>query len=199
MKFLVQAVLLLSVAGVALAQPPMAPAPDVTVVENKWRRVIRNPALDDDPLRAGRETIEFEQAKKETALVNQVRRDLGRDQLPPPTRSSSGLRMGNPSVTYVYEAKIKNTGTKTLKAVVWHYAFFDAAKQEEISRTSCTTKLNLRPGKTADLIGTSRQPPISVVDVSKAGLELKNAYDERVVVTRLEYSDGSFWQRPVAN
>ena len=199
MKVLAQAVLMFSLLGVALAQAPMDPvaAPDVVVVENEWRKVVRNPALDDDPLRAGRETIEFEQAKRETARINQVLADLGRDPLPPPTRSSSGIKSGNPYVSYVYEAKIRNTGTKTLRSVVWHYAFFDADKKEEVGRTLCTSKVNLRPGKTADLVGTSRSLPISVVDVSKSGKEIKGTYTERVVITRLEYGDGSFWQRPL--
>ncbi len=199
MKLLAMAMLVFSFFGVVMAQAPAdpTPPPDIVVIETDFRRVIRNPALDDDPLRAGRETIEFEQAKRETARMNQVLRELGRDPLPPPTKSSSGLRMGNPSVTYVYEAKIRNTGARTLRTVVWHYAFFDADKQEEVGRTSCTTKVNLRPGKTADLVGTSRLPPIGVVDVSKSGKQIKGTYAERVVITRLEYGDGSFWQRPV--
>jgi len=199
MKLLAMAMLVFSLLGVVMAQAPADPnpAPDIVVIETDFRRVIRNPALDDDPLRAGRETIEFEQAKRETARINQVMRDLGRDPIPPPTKSSSGIRMGNPSVMYVYEAKIRNTGTKALRVVVWHYAFFDTDKRAEVGRTSCTSKVNVRPGKTADLVGTSRQPPVGVVDVSKSGKELKGAYAERVVITRVEYSDGSFWQRPL--
>lgn len=198
MKILLLASLLFLLPAVALAQvPDTAAAPDVVVVENDWRKMVRNPALDDDPLRAGRETIEFEQAKREAARINQVLRDLGRDPIPPPTKSSSGIRAGNPSVSYVYEAKIRNTGTKTLKTVVWRYAFWDAEKKEEVGRTSCTSKVNLRPGKTAGLVGTSRTAPIRVVDVSKSGKELKGIYAEQVVITRLEYSDGTFWQRPV--
>jgi hypothetical protein len=197
MKVLAQAILMFSLVGVALAQAPTVPvpAPGVVVVANDWRKVVRNPALDDDPFRAGRETVEFEREKRETARENQILRALGRDPIPPPTKNSSGIRMGNSSVTYVFEAKIRNTGTKTLQTVVWHYAFFDADKQEEVGRTSCTSKVNLRPGKAADLVGTSRQQPIGVVDVSKSGKELSGTYAERVVITRLEYSDGSYWQR----
>ncbi|MDQ1728889.1 MAG: hypothetical protein QOD33_1014 [Pyrinomonadaceae bacterium] len=199
MKVLAQAVLMFSLLGVAVAQAPAdtGAAPDVVVVENQWRRVIRNPALDDDPLRAGRETDEFEREKRETARVNQVLRDLGRDPIPPPTRSSSGIRMGNPSVSYLYEAKIRNTGTKILRTVLWHYAFFDPDTHEEVGRTSCTSKVNLRPGKTADLVGTSRQSPIGVVDAAKSGKQLRGTYTERVVITGLEYNDGSSWQRPL--
>jgi hypothetical protein len=137
MKVLAKAVLMFSLLGVALAQTPAvpAPAPDVVVVANDWRKVVRNPALDDDPLRAGRETVEFEREKRETARANQILRDLGRDPIPPPTKSSSGIRSGNPAVTYVFEAKIRNTGTKTLRTVVWHYAFFDAELDFETTQT----------------------------------------------------------------
>lgn len=200
MKFLTQALLVLLIAGGAAAQSPSPSeppaAPGVSILQNNWRKQIRNPALDDDPLRASRETIELENAKRETARINQVLRDLGRDPLPPPTRASSGLRMGKPTVTYVYEAKIRNNSDKVLREVVWHYSFFDKDKNEEVGRTRCTSKVNVKPGKTVDLTGQSRTSPVRVVDAQKSGQELKGLYTERIVITRLEYSDGTFWQQP---
>lgn len=196
MKFLPTALLVLLTVGGATAQSVDAPKspPGVSILQNNWRKVVRNPALDDDPLRASRETIELENAKRETARVNQVLRDLGRDPIPPPTQGSSGIRMGKPIITYVYEAKIRNDSDKILKAVVWHYSFFDAEKKEEVGRTAMTSKVNVRPGKTVDLSGTSRTSPVKVVDATKSGQELKGLYTEKVVITRLEYSDGTFWQ-----
>ena len=70
---------------------------------------------------------------------------------------------------------------------------FDTDKHEEVGRTSCTSKVNLHPGKTVDLVGTSSQSPIGVIDVSKSGKEIKGAYTERVVINRIEYDDGSSW------
>jgi hypothetical protein len=198
MKFLTHTLLIFLIVSGALAQAPSdpKPAPGVAILQNSWRKVIRNPALDDDPLRASRETIELENAKRETARINQVLRDLGREQIPPPTQGSSGIRMGKTTVTYVYEARIRNDGDKTLKAVVWHYSFFDAEKKEEVGRTAMTSKVNLRPGKITDLSGVSRTSPVRVVDAQKSGQELKGLYTEKVVITRLEYSDGTFWQQP---
>lgn len=198
MKLLTTALLVLLTVGSATAQSLSAPKPPpgVSILQNSWRKVIRNPALDDDPLRASRETLELENAKRETARVNQVLRDLGRDPIPPPTQGSSGIRMGKPKTTYVYEAKIRNDTEKILKVVVWHYSFFDPGENQEVGRTAMTSKVNVRPGKTVDLSGTSTASPVRVVDASKSGQELKGLYSERVVITRLEYSDGTFWQQP---
>jgi hypothetical protein len=46
------------------------------------------------------------------------------------------------------------------------------------------------------LSGRSKLRQIAVVHVSKAGKEEKNLYEEMVVVTRIEYNDGTFWQQP---
>ncbi|HKO97196.1 MAG TPA: hypothetical protein VJU86_09405 [Pyrinomonadaceae bacterium] len=198
MKVIAQTVLLFLLVDLALAQSPFdAPAPGVIVLKNEWRKIVRNPGLDDDPMRATRDTSDFEQQKRDVARANRIRNDMGREPLPPPTQTSSGIRFGAPLITYLYEAKIRNTSDRVLRTVVWHYAFIDAEKKEEVSRTACTSRVNVKPGKTAELSGISKAPPIRVIDVSKTGKESKDAYLELVVITRLEYEDGSFWQRPL--
>lgn len=199
MNVLAQAAVLLSLfSGVLWVSPQdSSPAPGIEVVKNNFRKVVRNPALDDDPFRANSETADFELEKRNSQRINEILRKQGRQPLPPPMQRKSGMRVDPPSVIYLYEAKIRNTGTKTVQIVVWNYAFFDSKTGEEIGRTSCTNRINLRPGKTAELVGNSSTSPIKVVHVSNSGKELKGSYTERVVITRLEFDDGSFWQRPL--
>lgn len=199
MNLLAQAVVLLSLfSGVVWVRPQdSSSAPGVEIVKNNFRKIIRNPALDDDPFRANAETAQFEIEKRYAQRQNEALRKQGREPLPPPMQRRSGMRLDPPSVVYLFEAKIRNSGTKTIQVVVWSYAFFDNQTREEIGRTSCTNRLNLRPGKTADLIGSSSSTPIKVVHVSNSGKELRGSYSELVVITRLEYDDGTFWQRPL--
>lgn len=199
MNVLAQAVVLLSLlSGVWWAGPQdSAPAPGIEVVKNNWRKIVRNPALDDDPFRANAEAAEYELQQRATAKMNEVLRKQGRQPLPPPMKRPSGMRLDPPSVIYLFEAKIRNNGTKTIQAVIWNYAFFDSMTGEEVGRTNCTNRINLRPGKTADLVGSSPSSPIKVVHVSNSGKEVKGRYSELVVINRLEYGDGTFWQRPL--
>ncbi len=197
MNVFAQAVVLSLISGVLWVGPQdSSRAPDVEVVKNNFRKIVRNPALDDDPFRANAETAEFEAQKRYAQRQNEALRKQGREPLPPPMQRKSGMRLDRPSVVYLFEAKIRNSGTKTIQVVVWNYAFFDNQTQEEIGRTSCTNRISLRPGKTADLVGSSSSTPIKVVHVSNSGKEVKGSYSEQVVITRLEYDDGTFWQRP---
>jgi hypothetical protein len=199
MNLLAQAVVLLSLFTAILPVAPQdtSPAPGVEVIKHNWRKIVRNPALDDDPFRANAETADFELEKRNSQRVNEMLRKQGRQPLPPPMQRKTGMRVDPPSVVYLYEAKIRNTGTKTVQLVVWNYAFFDNTSGEEIGRTSCTNLIKLRPGKTVELVGSSSSTPIKVVHVSRAGKETKGSYIEQVVITRLEYDDGTFWQRPL--
>ena len=54
MKILSSSLVLILFAVCALAQSSSAP-PDVTVLQNKWRIDLYNPALDKDPLAASKE------------------------------------------------------------------------------------------------------------------------------------------------
>lgn len=198
MNVLAQAVILLSLFSSVLWVGPQesSPAPGVEIVKNNYRKIVRHPALDDDPFRANAEAAEFQLQQRATAKINEVLRKQGRQPIPPPMRRSSGMRVDPPSVTYLFEAKLRNNGLKTVQVVIWNYVFFDNTTGEEIGRTNCTNRINLRPGKTADLVGSSSSSPIKVVHVSNSGKEPKGRYSEQVVINRLEYDDGSVWQRP---
>ena len=102
---------------------------------------------------------------------------------------------GTSSVHYIYQAKIKNTGVKTIRAIVWEYSLLDPDSQLEVGRHQFTGNMTVRPGKTVNLVGRSTKPPTRVVELAKSGKPLQREYQERVVIQRVEYDDGTFWQR----
>lgn len=186
--------------GVASAQekeatPTLPEAPGVTVLQNKWRREVRHPALDEDPFRAGRDATQLEQGKKETMRENAINKQLGRDVVALPSEQPALVSARGPSPRYIYEAKIMNSGTKIIRALVWDYVFFDPNTQQDAGRHQYRSEISLRPGKTKNLVGFSQSPQTGVVDVMKTGTKLQRQYAERVVISRIEYADGSVWQR----
>lgn len=204
MKVLRIAALMCLLAGFASAQGVAAPtaaaavsgdAPDVKVLKNKWRRQVRHPALDEDPFRAGQVATDMQQDKRETIRSNVINKQLGRDPAPLPNGQPALVSSTGPSPTYVYEVKIMNTGTKTIRTLVWEYMFFDPDTQQEVGRHLYKSRVDLRPGKSRMVDGISLSPQTRTVDVAKTGKKLEQQYSERVVIQHIEYADGSSWMR----
>jgi len=79
-------------------------------------------------------------------------------------------------------ALVKNVGVKTTKAVDWEYIFFsDADEQKELKRYQFHTKIKIAPG---DIKFLSK-------DVNQKAASKR----QKVNITRIEYTDGSVWQR----
>src|SRR5918912_1720584 len=158
MKIIYTALLLFLLTGSVFAQALENPsdAPGITVVEKSWRKEVRYPALEEDPLRPNTEQLELERARRQTQAENAVRARLGLPQLPPPTRVPSmpdNQTDNRPVVEYIYKARVNNTGTKAIRKLVWEYVFFDPATQKEVGRRRHESKVNIRPGKSTNLVG----------------------------------------------
>ena len=198
MKFLNPVLLMLILATVASAQASagVMDAPDVLVNHLRWRQVVRNPALDEDPLRPNDEQRESARLARATIRENQIRIRDGQPPLPAPQRASSTIVVADRSVRYVYEINISNTGTKTIRELDWEYVFFNPATQSVVGNRRFTTEVNIRPGRSKRLVGHSTLPPATVVDVIQTSEQSRGQFAERVIIHRIEYTDGSVWQRP---
>ena len=78
-------------------------------------------------------------------------------------------------------ALFRNTGTKSIKAVTWEYLIFKDEQPTQLQHVYTTHS------KTAILPGQS-------VRLDKTGYQLKNSQYMKARVTRIEYTDGTFWQ-----
>jgi hypothetical protein len=95
---------------------------------------------------------------------------------------------------YSYSVTLKNTGTKTVKTVLWAYVFTDTVLQELVGRTVSENEVKLRPGKSVEVVGYSSNHAVQVVNAKSAGT--RNPIKEEVLILRIDYEDGSFWERP---
>lgn len=174
-------------------------APDLAITKKVWRKEIHHPALTSDPFRANDEQAELQRVARDNAIRNSTRVREGNTPQPnakiakPIPTESDG-----PSVRFVYRVTVKNSGAKTITALVWDYVFYDSDKAELLGQHSFHHRVKIRTGKSTELIGLSSKPPTAVIDASKAK-KGEAPLSEAVVIHRIEYEDGSFWQRPLPN
>lgn len=176
------------------AQPD---APDLTVTKKTWRKETYHPALTEDPFRSNDEQAELIRAQRDNAIRNAARVREGntpqqtvRSPKPMPTESDG------PRSWFVYRATVKNSGTKTITALEWDYVFLDSDKAEQVGQHSFRHRVKIRTGKSTELIGQSTKPPSYIIDATKAK-KGEAQLSEEVIIRRIEYEDGSFWQRPL--
>jgi hypothetical protein len=175
---------------------PSAP-PDIEVLGKSWRREVIHTKLDEDPFKANDQQRDTMIEQKKATEYNATKGN-GQRPIRPETPDSKQPSVETPKDakgTYFYQAKIKNIGSKTIKSVEWAYVFIDSDTKEPVTRVQALNKIKINPGKSADLITSAPTPPSNLVD---AGKQKKGQaqFIEQIDISRIEYSDGSVWQRP---
>ena len=96
---------------------------------------------------------------------------------------------------FLYRIKVQNTEKKVVEIVFWEYQFHDPANPELVARRQFLCGVNILAGKSQALEGFSLSGPSDVVSVKTLGDNATNPFKEAVLINRIEYSDGSIWQR----
>ena len=95
---------------------------------------------------------------------------------------------------FVYLVRIRNSGPKTIKAVLWDYVFVDPQTGLELARHTFFSESELSPGKIKTLTSTSTRPPSRVISVRMLIDNDSGTYGEQVAIKRIIYADGSVWE-----
>lgn len=108
------------------------------------------------------------------------------------SRGKSTRAAGGPSSGYQYEyrVKVKNVGSKKVTSLVWEYHVVDSPVAAA-SRRLFQCAEELKPGESKRLHAFTPLAPVTVVSADGAG----DAPKAEVVINRIEYADGSAWQR----
>ena len=193
MKVLSAGLVLFLVAICAAAQASSTP-PDVTVLQNKWRIEVHNPALEKDPLAPNKERQREELEQKAAAQENENRARQGEPALPPPVRRPAPeTGSGRLSVIYVYEMKVRNAGRKEIRTLTWEYVFFEPGTTQEVGRLRKVSHVSIKPGTTRHLVVRTTSSPTGTFDATKAGKKPREQYSDQVVIRSITYADGSVW------
>ncbi len=96
---------------------------------------------------------------------------------------------------YSYRAKIQNASEKVIEVIFWEYQFRDTPNSTVVSRRQFLCGVSIKPEKAKELKAFSVSGPSDVISVAALSDKTKTGGEETVVINRVEFADGSIWQR----
>jgi hypothetical protein len=79
--------------------------------------------------------------------------------------------------------------------VFWEYQFKELSTPTNVVRRQFLCSVNVKPGKERELRAFSVAGPSDVISVESLTDESRNLFEEKVFINRIEYADGSVFQR----
>ncbi|MEK6282219.1 MAG: hypothetical protein AABN95_17820 [Acidobacteriota bacterium] len=110
-------------------------------------------------------------------------------------KSVQNSRQPKPVEGYTYRVKLKNSGAKVIDILFWEYQFRELASAEYLTRRQFLCGVSIKPEKEKELRGFSLSGPSDVVSVGTLEKNPQKAFDEKIVINRVEFADGTIWQR----
>jgi hypothetical protein len=96
---------------------------------------------------------------------------------------------------YIYRVKIQNPSAKAIEVLFWEYQFEETANPSNLTRRQFLCGVQLKGGKDKELQAFGGSGPAGAISAESLANKAANPFAERVVVNRIEYADGSIWQR----
>ena len=96
---------------------------------------------------------------------------------------------------FTYQTKVQNNATKPANLIFWEYQFREKGNPDILSRRQFVCLAKVKPQKTKDLEIFTLTAPSSVISVNALNKKSEPAFDEIVIINRVEFDDGSVWQR----
>ncbi len=192
----------LSLGVVATAQSPevLTAAPELTIVKYSWTKERIN--WEGDPF--GGPVESFDDLRRRRVDERRIERARGTGNIGEAakvereTRAEQVIKARPPApprYAFLYKVVFQNTSSKTIKAIDWDYVVANS-KTQETERLEFAHDSKIEPGKTKELSVTARKPPARTVSVYALDKNERLGLDGQVVVVRIQYTDGSVWQRP---
>lgn len=188
-------------AGARAASPRQEAAGEVEVVNFGWNRerIRQRPSMvplvsPEELVRQSRREAQLSAARNsankgaEAAIETQINNHEA--------AKSKASQTAPPTDGYRYTVKLRNNGAKTIKSIDWDYVFSDPTDKREVAHHQFTSDETIKPGKAKEFSVLYLVPPVKTVSVKQLGKKNPLPFEERVVLVRIQFSDGSVWQRP---
>jgi hypothetical protein len=104
-------------------------------------------------------------------------------------------RAPKPIDGFAYRAKVHNASAKVIEVIFWEYQFKENATSDAFSRRQFLCGVSVKPEKDKELQAFSLSGPHEVVSVDALAKKAGDAGEGIVVINRVEFADGSIWQR----
>ena len=96
---------------------------------------------------------------------------------------------------FTYQAKVRNASEKVIEIIFWEYQFKELSNPANVVRRQFLCVVNLKPTKEKELQGFSASGPSDVISVDSLTNKTGNLFEEKALINRVEYTDGSILQR----
>jgi len=158
------------------ASAPATPAPAMIPANKNYERNARanNPRGARDP---NEDTIDGRSAALEKIV------------------QESRTPQNKPVDVFAYVVKIQNVNTRVIETLFWEYQFVAPSDPATMARRQFLCGVNIKPDKAKELQAFSLSGPSDVISVATLANKSGNLFQEKVVINRVEYADGSIWQR----
>lgn len=105
-------------------------------------------------------------------------------------------RAPKPVDGFAYRAKIHNASPRSIEIIFWEYQFRRPNDPVPLLRRQFLCGISVKPQKDKELQAFSLLGPQDVVSVDKLAKKATSEEEaEKVVINRIEFADGSIWQR----
>lgn len=101
----------------------------------------------------------------------------------------------NARYAFVYKLLLQNNEARPIKSIDWDYVFYDISTERELGRRQFTSQEKIGPGKTRELKFFIPTPPTKTISINGLNKQEREGLSETIVIVRVEYADGSLWQR----
>ena len=110
-------------------------------------------------------------------------------------KSVQESRTPKPADGFAYRAKVHNASTKPIDIIFWEYQFKESATATPLLRRQFLCGVAIKPEKDRELQAFSLSGPQDVISVDILAKKPGSPGTEQVVINRVEFADGSIWQR----
>jgi hypothetical protein len=144
-----------------------------------------------DPGAAMNEPISIQQQKNEPQEIKN-RRDMQERRAEMQASEINAALSNRPqSKLYFYRLQVQNASAKAVKSFAWEY---QPAAQSDLNNRQFYCILNAKPNEKKDYELVSPLAPSRVVNAAKLG-DKPDSENGRVVVNKIEFTDGTEWHR----
>jgi hypothetical protein len=96
---------------------------------------------------------------------------------------------------FMYEARFRNASAKIIEILFWEYQFKELANPANVSSRQFLCGVNIKPDKAKDLKIFSTHSPGNLISADSLDNKTGNIFEEKILINRVEYADGTIWQR----
>ncbi|HEX8145665.1 MAG TPA: hypothetical protein VF591_00565 [Pyrinomonadaceae bacterium] len=96
---------------------------------------------------------------------------------------------------YAYRVKVRNETQKAVDVIYWEYQFEETANPSNLTRRQFLCGVQIKGGKEKEIEAFGGSGPAVAVSAGSLANKAANPFAERALINRVEYADGTIWQR----